>query len=111
MRAVTDSGPTEPNQEKPEPIRNLFTFLELVSGKEAYDYYNEQYNTMQIRYGDLKKQLAADINAFCAPIREKILAYSADEDYLQRVVRQGAERASESAEKTLREVRQIIGFR
>ena len=66
---------------------------------------------MQIRYGDLKKQLAADINAFCAPIREKILAYSADEDYLQRVVRQGAERASESAEKTLREVRQIIGFR
>jgi tryptophanyl-tRNA synthetase len=66
---------------------------------------------MQIRYGDLKKQLARDINAFCAPIREKILAYSADEQYMQQVAREGAERARESAEKTLREVREIIGFR
>lgn len=111
MRAVTDAGPTMLNQEKPEPIRNLFTLLELVSGREAYDYYNDLYNNMQIRYGDLKKQLARDINAFCAPIREKILAYSADEQYMQQVAREGAERARESAEKTLREVREIIGFR
>ena len=111
MRAVTDAGPTMLNQEKPEPIRNLFTLLELVSGPEAYDYYNDLYNNMQIRYGDLKKQLAQDINAFCAPIREKILAYSADEQYMQQVAREGAERARESAEKTLREVREIIGFR
>ena len=111
MRAVTDAGPTMLNQEKPEPIRNLFTMLEIVSSKDTYDYFNDQYNNMTVRYGDLKKQLAADINAFCAPIREKIQAYQADEDYLLRVARQGAERASESAHKTLSEVRQIIGFR
>ncbi len=111
MRAVTDSGPVEPNQTKPEPIQNLFTFLELVSTREAYDYFNDQYNQMTIRYGDLKKQLATDINAFCAPIRERINQYLADDDYLMRVIRQGAEHATESAEKTLREVREIIGFR
>lgn len=111
MKAVTDQGPQMLNQEKPEVIQNLFTLLELVSGQEAYDYYNDLYNNMQIRYGDMKKQLAADINAFCAPIREKIQAYAADDEYLMRVMRQGAERASESAEATLREVRQIIGFR
>lgn len=111
MRAVTDSGPVEPNQVKPEPIQNLFTFLELVSTRETYDYFNDQYNQMTIRYGDLKKQLAADINAFCAPIRERINQYLADDDYLMRVIRQGAEHATESAEKTLREVREIIGFR
>lgn len=111
MRAVTDAGPTMLNQEKPEPIRNLFTMLEIVSSKDTYDYFNDQYNNMTVRYGDLKKQLAADINAFCAPIREKIKAYQADEDYLLRVAKQGAERASESAHKTLSEVRQIIGFR
>lgn len=111
MRAVTDGGPTMLNQEKPEPIRNLFTMMEIVSDKQTYDYFNDQYNNMAIRYGDMKKQLAADINAFCAPIRERILQYRSDEDYLTRVARQGAERASESAEQTLREVREIIGFR
>ena len=92
-------------------IQNLFTLLELVSTKDTYDYFNDQYNQMTVRYGDLKKQLAADLNAFCAPIRERILEYQSNEDYILRVAKQGAERASESAEKTLREVRQIIGFR
>ena len=111
MKAVTDSGPTERNQTKPEVIQNLFTLLELVSTQDTYDYFNDQYNQMTIRYGDLKKQLAADINAFCAPIRERILDYQNNEDYLLRIAQQGAERATESAEKTLREVRSIIGFR
>ena len=31
MRAVTDSGPTQMNQEKPEAIQNLFSLLEVVS--------------------------------------------------------------------------------
>jgi tryptophanyl-tRNA synthetase len=111
MRAVTDAGPTMLNQEKPEPIANLFSLLELVSTKETYDYFNDQYNNMSIRYGDLKKQLAEDINAFCAPIRERILLFSADDDYLRRVATDGAEKAHARAEKTIKEVRQIIGFK
>ncbi|MBP5641659.1 MAG: tryptophan--tRNA ligase [Paludibacteraceae bacterium] len=111
MRAVTDAGPTMLNQEKPEPIANLFSLLELVSTKETYDYFNDQYNNMSIRYGDLKKQLAEDINAFCAPIRERILQFSADDDYLRRVATDGAEKAHARAEKTIKEVRQIIGFK
>ncbi|HCI58438.1 MAG TPA: tryptophan--tRNA ligase, partial [Bacteroidetes bacterium] len=31
MRAVTDSGPTEPNSAKPEAIENLFSLMKLVS--------------------------------------------------------------------------------
>lgn len=111
MRAVTDSGPTVPNQEKPEPIQNLFTLMELVSTPDTYNYFNDKYNACEIRYGDMKKQLAQDINAFCAPIRERILAIQGDNDYLLKVAKLGAEKAEASAEKTLREVRQIIGFR
>ncbi|MBP3586839.1 MAG: tryptophan--tRNA ligase [Paludibacteraceae bacterium] len=111
MRAVTDSGPTMLNQEKPEAIKNLFTLLELVSDKQTYDYFDDQYNNMTIRYGDLKKQLASDINAFCAPIRERILDFQQNEEYLQKVIRMGAQAASESAAKTIQEVRQIVGFR
>ncbi|GHU57266.1 tryptophan--tRNA ligase [Bacteroidia bacterium] len=111
MKAVTDAGPAEPNSEKSEPIANLFTMLEIVSSKETYDYFNEKYNDCSIRYGDLKKQLAEDINAFCTPIREHILEISADDAYMNKVARIGAEKATESASKTIREVREIIGFR
>ena len=92
-------------------IANLFTMMEIVSEKETYDFFNEKYNNCEIRYGDMKKQLAEDINKFCAPIRERILDMAANTEYLDKVARMGAEKARESASKTLNEVRQIIGFR
>jgi len=111
MRAVTDAGPTEPNSEKPEPIQNLFTLMEIVSTPEVYQHFDGLYNDCAIRYGDMKKQLAADINAFCAPIRERILDIQGDKELLSRVARIGAEKARESSSKTIDEVRHIIGFR
>jgi len=111
MKAVSDSGPTEPNQEKPEAIQNLFTLMGIVSDASTLDYFNDKYNACEIRYGDMKKQLAADIIAYVAPIRERIDAIYNDEAYLSKVVREGAEKARESAAATLKEVRQLIGFR
>lgn len=111
MKAVTDSGPTTPNSEKPEVIGNLFTFLDIVSTKDTYQYFDEKWNDCSIRYGDLKKQLAEDIAKFNAPIRERINEYSQDIEFLDRVAKIGAEKAGESASKTLEEVRKTIGFR
>lgn len=111
MRAVTDSGPTEPNSMMPEAIQNLFTLLQIASSEEVYNHFLTAYNDCSIRYGDLKKQLAADLVAFCAPIRERILEIEKDQMLLDRVARQGAEKARESARKTICEVRQIIGFK
>ncbi len=111
MKAVTDTGPTQPNQTKPEVIENLFSLLKVVSTPEVVNHFDEQYNNCSIRYGDLKKQLAEDMVAFTAPIRQKILDLAANEAYISKVARQGAEKARESASKTIREVREIIGFR
>ncbi|CAK7041527.1 MAG: Tryptophan--tRNA ligase [Parabacteroides sp.] len=111
MKAVTDAGPTEPNSAKPEPIANLFTMMEIVSTKDTYDFFNEKYNNCEIRYGDMKKQLAEDINKFCAPIRERILDIRSNDEYMAKVAHMGAEKARESASRTLREIREIIGFR
>lgn len=111
MRAVTDSGPVEMNQEMPEPIKNLFTLLEVVSSQEVVTHFNKLYNKCEIRYGDLKKQLAEDIVKFCSPFKEKIEELSKDNDYLRKVVKEGAEKARESASKTIKEVRKIIGFK
>lgn len=111
MKAVTDSGPTVLNSEKPEVIQNLFTLMEVVSSPETYKYFDEKWNDCSIRYGDMKKQLAVDINNAIAPIRERINEYKSNVDYLNKVLRAGAEKSRESAAKTLKEVREIIGFR
>jgi len=111
MKAVTDSGPTEPNSLKPEVIQNLFTMMEVVSSNDTYDFFNEKYNNCAIRYGDMKKQLAQDITEFCNPIRERITDIISDDVYLDKVARMGAEKASESAAATIKEVRKLIGFK
>lgn len=111
MRAVTDEGPKTPGQEVSEPIRNLFTLMELVSTPDTLQHFRDAYADCSIRYGDLKKQLAEDILKVTLPIRERILEIRNDDAYLSRVVRQGAERAREDAARTLAEVRQIMGIR
>ena len=111
MKAVTDLGPQTPNSERPEVIENLFSFLRLCSDKETYDYFDEKWNDCTLRYGDLKKQIAADLVKTIAPIRERINEFSANKELLDRIAREGAERARASASATLEEVRRIIGFR
>ncbi|MGM0531486.1 MAG: tryptophan--tRNA ligase [Bacteroidota bacterium] len=111
MKAVTDAGPTENNQEMDEPIKNIFTLMKIVSTEDTYHYFLEQYNTCKIRYGDMKKQLAKDIIAFTDPLREKIKEIQADDAYLKKVAEKGREKARASASKTVREVREIIGIK
>ena len=111
MKAVTDGGPTEPNQTKPEAIQNIFQLMKVVSAPETLNFFEEQYNTCNIRYGDMKKQLAQDMIAFTAPFYERIKEISSDEAYVSKVARMGKEKAQENAAKTIREVREIIGFK
>lgn len=111
MRAVTDSGPAEINQPKPQPVENLFNIMKVVSSPETVSYFDDLYNKCEIRYGDMKKQLAEDVISFTSPLREKILEIGADDAYLSKVARMGAEKARESASKTVKDVREIIGFK
>ncbi len=111
MRAITDSGPTEPNQAKPQFIENLFNLMKALSTPETLQFYEDQYNACSIRYGDMKKQLAEDVVRFTTPFRERILELLGDDDYLRKVVSIGHEKAHASAANTIKEVREIIGFR
>lgn len=111
MRAVTDTGPTAPGQEPSEAVRNLFTIMSVVSEPDTVKYFTEKYSSCEIRYGDMKKQLAEDIIKFTEPIRVRINDILADDKYLSRVVSAGAEKARASASRTVKEVREIIGYR
>ena len=111
MRAVTDSGPKTHGEKPSEPVKNLFTLMKIVADPSTVKYFTEKYASCEIRYGDLKKQLAEDIIKVTSPIRERILEILSDNQYLSKVVARGAEKARESASKTIREVREIIGYR
>jgi tryptophanyl-tRNA synthetase len=111
MRAVTDTGPTQINQEPSEPVKNLFTIMNVVSDPSTVKYFTEKHASCEIRYGDLKKQLAEDIIKVTDPIRTRINDILSDDKYLSKVVREGAEKARISASRTIRDVREIIGYK
>ncbi|MDQ1296139.1 MAG: tryptophanyl-tRNA synthetase [Bacteroidota bacterium] len=111
MRAVTDTGPTSPGQKPSEPVQNLFSIMNVVSDPSTVKFFTEKHASCEIRYGDMKKQLAEDIIRVTDPIRERINKILADRKYLTKVVSEGAEKARTSASKTIREVREIIGYR
>jgi tryptophanyl-tRNA synthetase len=115
MKAKTDGGPAVPNAPMPAYIENLFTLMGLVSTPDTVQKFSADYNNSSegnciIRYGDLKKQLAEDMAAFIKPIREKAADLQKDTATLQKIMKLGAEKAGESASKTLTLVRSAIGM-
>jgi tryptophanyl-tRNA synthetase len=111
MRAVTDEGPKTPGEKPSVPVQNLFTLMKVISDPSTVKYFTEKHASCEIRYGEMKKQLAEDIIRVTEPVRERISQILADRKYLARVVKEGAEKARTSASKTLREVREIIGYK
>jgi len=110
-RSVTDGGPTQENQTKPEAIQNLFDLMALVSTKETYKHFDTLYNTCAIRYGDFKMQIADDMDAFVAPLRHKITEIDKDDAFIAKALKTGTEKARASAAETIAGARKLIGFK
>lgn len=110
MKAKTDSGPTEPKSEMPDYIQNIFQLMALVSEESTTQKFRDDFNNANIRYGDMKKQLAEDMVRFIAPIREQSERIYADKAYLNNVIAQGAEKARSSARQTIEAVREMLGL-
>ncbi|MBD0294706.1 MAG: tryptophan--tRNA ligase, partial [Flavisolibacter sp.] len=98
------------NSTMPDHIQNLFSLMSLVSEESTVQKFTEDFNKATIRYGDMKKQLAEDMVQFITPIRERASAIYYDEAYLKQVIEEGAEKARQSAQKTIAIVREFTGF-
>jgi tryptophanyl-tRNA synthetase len=110
MKAKTDQGPTEPNSEMPDYIKNLFVLLQVTASKDTTEFFTNAYNNCNIRYGDMKKQLAEDMANFVRPIREKAADLQKDEDTLRKILKAGAEKARASSTETINGARKLIGI-
>ncbi len=110
MKSKTDAGPTEPNSEMPDYIKNLFVLMRVTSSPDTTKFFTDAYNACNIRYGDMKKQLAEDIANFVKPIRERSADLQKDIPALRKILKEGAEKARSSASVTIAEARRLIGI-
>ncbi|MEP1383218.1 MAG: tryptophan--tRNA ligase [Paraglaciecola sp.] len=109
-RAVTDSDEQAriyfDIKEKPG-VSNLLTLLSCATNQSVDSLVPEYEGKM---YGHLKTDVADAVVALLEPIQEKFHALREDQAELDKIMKSGAEKASERASKTLEKVYDAVGF-
>ena len=109
-RAITDSD-TENcvryDKENKPGVANLMTIYSAVTGK-TYEEIETEF--AGCGYGKFKPVVGEAVVEHLRPIREESLRLMKDKAYLESVYRDGAQKASFVAEKTLRKVYKKVGF-
>ena len=107
MSAVTDSGSEIYYDKENKPgVSNLLTIyasLKEISIEEAAAHFQGY------RYGDFKKEIAQTVIDELEPFQKRYQEILANGSYLE-VLRKGAKKASQIAEKTLKRVQNAVGL-
>ena len=109
-RAVTDSDTERCVRYDPERkpgVANLMTIYSAITGR-TYAEIEAEFDGLG--YGRFKPAVGEAVVEMARPIQEEARRILADKAYLEGVYRAGAEKASRTAEKTLRKVYKKIGF-
>ena len=109
MGIVTDSTPVE---EPKDPDKcNLFAVAALFLSEDERKDLAQRYRAGGLMYGEVKKDLLERIWGFFSPYREKRDALLADQDRLRGILKQGADKVRDVADKTIKDVRKKTGLR
>lgn len=109
-RAVTDSDTERPVRYDPvaKPgVSNLMSIYASVTGK-TYEEIEGEFDGQG--YGKFKPAVGEAVIECLRPIREESQKILSDKAYLERVYKQGAEKAANVANRTLRKVYKKVGF-
>ena len=105
--AVTDSGRAIKATEDKPAVTNLLTIYSAVEGTTV-PALEERF--ADSGYGDFKAALGEMLVEHLRPIRERYTELLADPGHLGALLKQGADRAAEVAEGTLKDVRTAAGL-
>lgn len=109
-KVPTDSGTTGGDIPTEGGVSNLFILLSLFSDKETFLTFEKKYNDGSIRYAELKQVLSEAIHKDLLPIQEKRKELEVNPEYVDKVIREGAEKARSIAQETVREVKEKMGL-
>ena len=106
-RAQTDSIGVVSYNDEQLGLKNLLTIYSIFSGEDI-NAIVEKYNGKG--YGIFKEELAEVIIEGLRPIQERYNEIRKDNEYLEKVYKEGAIKAEYQAQKTLRKVYKKVGF-
>ena len=106
-RAVTDSDTSVRYADGKDGIKNLMTINSCFTGK---DYAEIEREFEGKGYGDFKTAVGEVTADGLAPVQKRFSEFMADKAYLETVMRDGAEKASRTARKTVSKVKRKLGF-
>jgi tryptophanyl-tRNA synthetase len=109
MGIQTDSTPVE--APKDPSTCNLFILYSLFATEEEKAALAARYRAGGMGYGEVKKMLLEKIVSYFAPARERRKQLSADLEYVEGVLRRGAQRARAEAQATMALVRNAVGMK
>lgn len=97
--------------EKSPGVANLLLLLKEFGSNEHYEEFLAAEKNGSIRYGDLKKVLAESIGNYFAEFRKRRNELLQNKKKLKEILEGGAVKAKKVAEKTMEEVRTLVGIR
>ena len=106
-RAVTDSETEVRFAEGKDGINNLMTIYSCATGKS---YEETEREFAGVGYGDFKLAVGEAVADMLMPIQKKYNDYMSDKAGLEKILKDGAEKAAQRADKTLAKVYKKVGF-
>lgn len=106
-RSVTDSGNEVLYSDDKPGIANLISLYSLATGRTIKEIEQEFYGK---GYGEFKSAVADAVANYVNPIRTRFEKINKDKAYLEKVLKDGSDKAKGVAYKTLRKVYKKIGF-
>ena len=89
----------------------LFLYHDSFNDDTAeVDELKERYRKGKVGDVEVKKRLAAAINRFLDPIRERRAAFESQPDLIDAIIREGSARARAECQRTLAEAREAMGL-
>ena len=106
-RAVTDSGSEVKAGEGKEGIENLMSIYGAVTNK-TFEEIEKEFQGKG--YGDFKAAVGEAVADSLAPMQEEYKRLIADKAYIEKCMKEGAEKAYAASRRTLQKVSKKVGF-
>lgn len=92
-------------------VANLLGLLKEFGNADVYNKFAMAEKDGTIRYGDLKKELAAAIGEYFAEFRQERAKLLSNEKKLDKILSAGAEKAQKVANTTMLKVNKLVGLK
>lgn len=93
----------------PPGAENLLSIISELGKQDVADKYLKDIKAKTIRYGDMKNEIAQIIIDYFEPFRKNYAKITDQE--VEKILANGAKKANKVAEKTIKEVRKLVGVK